>query len=172
MDEFVAECRREWKRLGVSGSTADEMAAELEADLHEASLEDVLGRDAADAAAFARRWATERGVARQRKTGRIFAAAAALAIVPIVIGAVLVIHDPDPATALPTARLAAPPLVRITARPADVRAAKIWVASTGLDLSAPGSRDSDTLGIVLLIVGLAVLVPATLLSSGRLALNR
>jgi len=45
---FVDDCRREWKRLRVSDAVANEMAAELTADLEEAasegaSPEDVLG---------------------------------------------------------------------------------------------------------------------------------
>ena len=36
MNEFVEECRREWNRLGVPDPVANEMAAELEADLEEA----------------------------------------------------------------------------------------------------------------------------------------
>jgi hypothetical protein len=36
MSGFVEECQKEWKRLGVSQATANEMAADLEADLAEA----------------------------------------------------------------------------------------------------------------------------------------
>ena len=62
-DEFVEQCRREWKRLGVRRAVADDMAAELAADLEEgASPGDVLGSDAGDARAFAAAWAKERGV--------------------------------------------------------------------------------------------------------------
>jgi hypothetical protein len=63
VNEFVEQCRREWKRLGVRGAVADEMAAELAADLAEGdSPEEVLGSAAADAASFAANWARERGV--------------------------------------------------------------------------------------------------------------
>lgn len=67
MNAFVKKCRREWKRLRVPEATANEMAAELEADLKEAeaegaSPEDVLGTAVFDARAFARSWAAERGV--------------------------------------------------------------------------------------------------------------
>jgi hypothetical protein len=34
--EFVDECRSEWKRLGVPDAVANEMAADLAADLQEA----------------------------------------------------------------------------------------------------------------------------------------
>lgn len=64
---FVDECRREWKRLGVPDAVANEMAAELTADLAEAeaegaSPEEVLGHAVFDARAFAAQWAGERGV--------------------------------------------------------------------------------------------------------------
>lgn len=64
---FVDECRHEWKRLGVPDAVANEMAAELAADLEEAesegaSPEDVLGYAVFDARAFAAQWAEERGL--------------------------------------------------------------------------------------------------------------
>jgi hypothetical protein len=67
VSEFVEECRREWKRLGVPEPIANEMAADLTADLHEAeaeggSPEDVLGNSAFDPRRFAAAWATARGV--------------------------------------------------------------------------------------------------------------
>jgi hypothetical protein len=67
MSEFVEECRREWSRLGVPDAIAGEMAADLATDLAEAeadgvSAEQVLGSGAFDPRAFARSWASERGV--------------------------------------------------------------------------------------------------------------
>jgi hypothetical protein len=67
MNEFVEECRREWRRLRVPDPIANEMAADLAADLAEAeaegaSAEQVLGSGAFDARAFAASWATERGI--------------------------------------------------------------------------------------------------------------
>jgi hypothetical protein len=67
VDEFVKKCRREWKRLRVPDAVANEMAADLEADLNEAeaegaSAEDVLGSGIFDARLFAASWAAERGV--------------------------------------------------------------------------------------------------------------
>jgi hypothetical protein len=104
MKEFVEECRREWKRLGVPDPIADEMAADLAADLDEAeaegaSAEDVLGSAALDPRSFAGAWAAERGVARDsrpRRFGRLLrrsripAAVAAFALVAIT-GTVLVL---------------------------------------------------------------------------------
>jgi len=67
VNEFVDECRREWRRLGVPDPVANEMAADLTADLEEAeaeggSPEDVLGNSAFDPRRFAASWAAARGV--------------------------------------------------------------------------------------------------------------
>ncbi|HEY1479185.1 MAG TPA: hypothetical protein VGF46_04115 [Gaiellales bacterium] len=68
MSDFVDQCRREWRRLGVPPDLADEMAAELASDLEEAegegiSANDLLGsRSSSDARSFAASWATERGI--------------------------------------------------------------------------------------------------------------
>jgi hypothetical protein len=67
VNKFVAECRREWRRLGVPDPVANEMAADLAADLEEAeaeggSAEDVLGNSAFDPRRFAASWAAARGV--------------------------------------------------------------------------------------------------------------
>ncbi|MHB1925558.1 MAG: hypothetical protein ACYCSJ_12790, partial [Acidimicrobiales bacterium] len=68
MSSFVEQCREVWRRLGVPDPVANEMAADLTADLDEAeaeggSLEDVLGNSAFDAPGFATAWAQARGVA-------------------------------------------------------------------------------------------------------------
>jgi hypothetical protein len=70
VSEFVDECRREWRRLGVPDPVANEMAADLSADLEEAeaeggSPEDVLGNSAFDPRRFAASWAVARGVTNQ-----------------------------------------------------------------------------------------------------------
>jgi hypothetical protein len=49
VNEFIEECRREWRRLGVPDPIANEMAADLVADIEEAeseggTAEDVLGK--------------------------------------------------------------------------------------------------------------------------------
>ncbi len=67
MIEFIEECRREWKRLGVPDAIANEMAADLTADIEEAeaeggSAEDVLGNSLFDPRRFAAAWAGARGV--------------------------------------------------------------------------------------------------------------
>jgi hypothetical protein len=65
--EFIQECRQEWKRLGVPDPIANEMAADLTADIEEAeseggSAEDVLGTSLFDPRRFAAAWAGARGV--------------------------------------------------------------------------------------------------------------
>lgn len=67
MNDFVEECRREWRRLGVADSLAEEMAADLATDLEEAkaegvSAEELLGSSASEPRSFAATWATERGI--------------------------------------------------------------------------------------------------------------
>jgi hypothetical protein len=67
VSEFVEECRREWRRLGVPDPIANEMAADLTADIDEAeaeggSAEDVLGNSVFDPRRFAASWAGARGV--------------------------------------------------------------------------------------------------------------
>ena len=67
MNQFVEQCRLEWKRLGVPDPVADEMAADLASDLGEAeaegvSAEELLGASAFDPGAFAASWAAERGI--------------------------------------------------------------------------------------------------------------
>ncbi len=71
MSEFIDECRREWKRLGVPDPIANEMAVDLAADIAEAeaeggSAEDVLGDSVFDARRFAASWAGARGVISQK----------------------------------------------------------------------------------------------------------
>ena len=67
MSEFVEQCRLEWKRLGVPDVLADEMAADLGADLNDAesegmSAEEFLGSSALDPRSFAASWAGARGI--------------------------------------------------------------------------------------------------------------
>jgi hypothetical protein len=67
VNEFIEECRKEWRRLGVPDPVANEMAADLTADIDEAeseggSAEDVLGNSLFDPQRFAASWAGARGV--------------------------------------------------------------------------------------------------------------
>jgi len=102
VNEFVEECRTEWKRLGVPGPVIDDMAGELAADIEEAEAEGASAEDLLGAGAlpreFATAWAAERGVierslpsepgsASRSRTSAVIAALAAISIA----GAVLVI---------------------------------------------------------------------------------
>jgi hypothetical protein len=96
--QFIDECLREWKRLAVADAVANEMAAELEADLRDAeadglSPEEVLGDGVFDARSFAVAWASERGVipssaapAQRGYRTLVAAITAALAIVTLFLG--------------------------------------------------------------------------------------
>jgi len=106
VNEFVKECRSEWKRLGVPDAVANEMAADLAVDLEEAeadgtSAEEVLGSGAFDPRSFATAWAAERGVIQRpvpsgrglTRGFRLAAAIGTLALAISIVGAVLVIGD-------------------------------------------------------------------------------
>ena len=188
MTAFVDECRREWRRLRVPSELADEMASELEADLAEAdSLEELLGTAPVDASSFARNWATERGVAKATggKRSLVPALLATLALAATIAGAALTIHEANrdsgprqkpiavrfaPSQRTPTlvvAAQAAAEEARLAAENAHGQARLVRLNEVD------GTNDhSDTLGLVLLIVGLAVLVPLTLFGLGRTALDR
>ena len=67
MSDFVDQCRKEWRRLGVPDPLADEMAADLTTDFSEAeaegvSAEEFLGTSVFDPRSFAASWAAERGI--------------------------------------------------------------------------------------------------------------
>jgi hypothetical protein len=75
MTSFVNDCRKEWSRLGVPEAEANEMAADLEADLAEAkadgvSPEEVLGNGYFDPRSFAASWASSRGFVRPSRPAR------------------------------------------------------------------------------------------------------
>jgi hypothetical protein len=108
VNQFVQDCRSEWKRLGVPDPVADEMAAELAADLAEAEAEgasarDVLGTGAVDARKFAHAWAVQRGVGQPPATARhsrgrrilVAAAAATFALLAIAGAAFLILDSPS-----------------------------------------------------------------------------
>ena len=176
MNEFVEECRKEWRRLGVPDPIANEMAADLTADLEEAAAEgatpeDVLGVGAFDPQAFARAWAAERGVVEQPwpsphlSPGRshLPAAIAAFAVVAIV-GAVLVI------VASPSAETTREPVLLPRLAAEDVVVSpdgrSIWVGPADPSIFAVDTGQAgDTarvIGSVLLSAALAGILLATL----------
>jgi hypothetical protein len=150
VNDFVEQCRREWRRLGVSRRVADDMAAELDADLLEAErdgleADEVVG---VDPRSFAASWAAERGVIRRRpvRRSRITTAIAAFAPV-VVIGAVLM--------ALP-----APSAGVLHGRTIEATPQKTVFTITA---TSPSSGvDAGSIGAILLGIGLAGLVPAAL----------
>jgi hypothetical protein len=172
MNEFVDECRDEWRRLGVPDRVADEMAADLAADLEEAasegaSAEEVLGSAAYDARAFAAAWASERGLVQPPVPGRaglarrspVPVAIAGLALVAIV-GTLLVIfaspsQSVERSVVAPDGRVVS--IVRLPL-PQVAPAPAVWVAST--DVRESGD-DTRTVGSVLLIASLAGVVLLT-----------
>jgi hypothetical protein len=127
MSEFVEQCRREWRRLGVADPLAEEMAADLASDLEAAEAEgvsaaDYLGGSASDPRSFAASWASERGVIpappgreNGRRTPRALVAFTALAAITVIVAALLLATG-EPKVALET-RTAPPHLPLPSARP-------------------------------------------------------
>jgi hypothetical protein len=179
VNEFVAECRREWKRLGVPDAVAEEMAADLAADLEEAaaegvSAEAVLGSGAFDPRSFAAEWAAARGVVvrtprrpSRLRAARVPAAAAACALVAIV-GAVLLLRTSSAperfaggTEGIPLPRMSLPARVELS----PPENPTVWVSS-GVREDARDST-SRTAGTVLLIAGLAGALVLTTLAASR-----
>jgi len=102
MNDFVEQCRREWRRLRVPDPLAEEMAADLTSDLREAeadgvTAEEFLGSSASDPRSFAASWAAERGVIptppRRRKGSRplVLVGFSALATITVIVAALLLL---------------------------------------------------------------------------------
>ena len=185
MNDFVEQCRREWKRLGVPDSVAEEMAAELAADLNEAeadgvSARELLGNAATDPRSFAASWADERAViplagSTARLPGRtlILAAIAALTIITAV-GAGLVLFASPQASAPQAASTCAPArdgptairVILFPLRSHRTALRRVWIASDGRVTVTPigGSGvEIHTVGSILLIVGIAGVIASLLL---------
>jgi hypothetical protein len=122
VNEFVEECLREWRRLGVPSAVANEMAADLTADLEEAeaeggSPEDVLGNGAFDPRRFAAAWAVARGVAgsappERRPLWRLpvaITATALLALLTVAAGLALLVGSGSRSYSFAVHRMAAVP---------------------------------------------------------------
>jgi hypothetical protein len=118
MNDFVEQCRQEWRRLRVPDPLAEEMATELASDLSEAEAEGVsaqefLGRSAFDPPSFAATWAAERGIipeqqpnptAAPRRPVFLTAFTGAAAIALIVAAALLLTGEPKLTLATPGTR--------------------------------------------------------------------
>jgi len=121
MSDFVEQCRREWKRLGVPDPLAEEMAADLASDLGEAeaegiSAEELLGSSVFDPRTFAASWATERGIVpvppgrgNTRRRPRFLVAFTVLATITVIIAALLLATG-QPKVSLAASRSAQPHL--------------------------------------------------------------
>jgi hypothetical protein len=123
MSDFVEQCRREWRRLGVADALADEMAGDLASDLGEAeaegvSAEEFLGNSVFDPRSFAASWAAERGIIPvppskgTRRRPLVLVAFTALAAIAL-IGSALLLLTGEPKVSLVKSRtthhLFAPP---------------------------------------------------------------
>jgi hypothetical protein len=128
MNEFVEQCRREWRRLGVADPLAEEMAADLASDLEEADAEGVsageyLGSSASDPRSFAVSWASERGIipappGREKGRRRPLALVAFTALAAIVlVVAALLLATGEPKVALVASRTTPPHSSTLPTRP-------------------------------------------------------
>jgi hypothetical protein len=154
VNDFVEECRREWRRLRVPNRIANEMAADLKADLDEAeaegaSPEAVLGSEAFDPRSFAASWAAERGVVgppplarveRLPRRSRLLAGIGVSALVAL-IGVVLVSVRAGVSVAVAQAR----PAFRFPPSPVGVPQGSVVHAHAAF----------PTIGLLLLLVGVA-----------------
>lgn len=192
MNEFIEQCRSEWRRLGVPDLVADEMAAELAADLQEAaaegvSAEEVLGSGAGDPRSFAAAWAGERGVIERPGRGfprssRVIAAIALFALIAIVGGALVITSRSGPTRleltapvgfALPPSDRAPTPVPVLPQLSGDSSItvdgqslpARVWASRSGTVVEADSNdagMETSTIGSALLSIGLAGVVPLTL----------
>jgi hypothetical protein len=191
VNQFVEECRREWKRLGVPDPVADEMAADLAADLEEAeaegaSAEEVLGSGASDPRSFAASWAAERAVippprltARPPRRSLMLPAIAALTVVTA-IGAALV-RFASPHVSASTTAIRVPPEFAGPRAPAPIAAIReppppkfaapraplaVWTEPDGRGVVLTPANGSgveiNQVGSILLIVGIVGIIPSML----------
>jgi hypothetical protein len=176
MNQFIEECRREWRRLRVPGPIAEEMAAELAADLKDAeaegiSPEEVLGSAAFDPRSFASSWAAERGVIserrlRERPVGSVIhIAIAALTIVAAVGAALAILAPPE------SGWWVRPPSASSPAASPSPEPRVVIVGPGPLERHA---ADINTAGSILLVVGIAGIILSLLflLWSSRARLGR
>jgi hypothetical protein len=178
VNEFVSECRTEWRRLGVVDPVADDMAAELAADLEEAEtegtpIEQVLGADAFEPRAFAAAWAAERGLLRQRRVNvRLAAVAAAFALAAVVGGVLVLASAPSTSAGAPPVR-PEPRLVWPRGTPPPWSGLELRVVAAPQALAAGNADNHDSgvdaraVGWIVVAVGLAGFAPLTLLSLRR-----
>jgi hypothetical protein len=131
MNNFVEQCRREWKHLGVPDRLAEEMATDLASDLREAeaegvSVEELLGTSAFDPPSFAATWAAERGIIPEQPSQRttsgrplFLMAFTALAAIALIIAAALLLTG-EPKLTLATSPSGARPAHLLAPLPSGV----------------------------------------------------
>ena len=129
MTDFVEQCRLEWRRLGVPDALAEEMAADLAADLTEAeaegvSAEELLGSSAFDPRSFAASWAAERGIipapprrGNARRRPLVLVAFTALAAIVLIVAALLLLTGQPKAALVTSSGTARPHLQSPSAAP-------------------------------------------------------
>jgi hypothetical protein len=176
VSEFVDECRREWRRLGVPDPVANEMAADLALDLEEAeadgvSPEEVLGSSAFDPRSFAAAWAAERGVIPAspprtngaRRGPRLPLAVAAAALVAAVGAALVIVASPAGPGGVAVALPAAPPFRVIGPHPRWIPLPRVRPRAIGPFFAVGNGPDNGArvAGSVLLVLGLAGVVSLT-----------
>jgi hypothetical protein len=183
VSQFVDQCRQEWSRLGVPDPVANEMAADLEADLKEAesegvSAEEVLGNGAFDPRSFAASWARERGLvqyapaqppaaapppaehrAKQPRTLSLVLAFAVLAVV----GAVLLIIGSRQALAVVGPVMGKP----VPASPGFPFRPPGTIVQPGAAVQFVGPDPLHAAGSLLLLIGVAGMITMLVLWSWR-----
>jgi hypothetical protein len=180
--EFIQECRQEWKRLGVPDPIANEMAADLTADIEEAeseggSAEDVLGTSLFDPRRFAAAWAGARGVTapadpidpfaplvKERRPWYRPALVVALAVIGFMVtlaAATLVVGRHSSAVAATTHRiLSGPGPTRIFGPGSAIPPFRTVIQGPGF--AVPNTGPVAVVGFALLLVGLVILGVAVL----------
>jgi hypothetical protein len=140
MSDFIDRCRQEWRRLGVPGPLADEMAADLASDVEEAESEGVTADEllGSDPRSFAASWAAERGIVRRSARRRPLALAAftAVAATATVVAALLLLTG-EPKVSLVASRNGGPAeRVVQTSAAAPIEWILLLVALTALGFAA------------------------------------
>jgi hypothetical protein len=165
VNEFLEQCRREWRRLRVPDPVADEMAAEVRADLSEAgadglSAEQLLGPAATDARSFAADWAAARGVIGERRMMLwLPVGIATLALIAAVGGALVMIDSPSPSKPVGAVWVSAPSQNRsvVVAAGPDLRLVSPQFARASVE----DSGATRTVGAIMLFTGFGAIVVLT-----------
>ncbi|HST26312.1 MAG TPA: hypothetical protein VLJ76_09985 [Gaiellaceae bacterium] len=168
MSDFVAACRREWSKLGVPDSVADDMAAEISADLADAasdgvSAEELLG----DPTSFAAAWAAERGVIGLRDDPHRFEwrrglvpVVLLLAVAAVAAGVAILATRPGSSSVSPLAVGRGPGAQVWTATPARPRSLVLTPVQTMFFAPSHGSNASTVAWIFIAVGGAGVVLTA------------